>query len=225
MSNEWVLGFPLSPQPSVLSPSEVTMTTQGKPAIPMSRLGLTRVLVSLLTHEEAIVAGIGNTNFDLFAAGHRPQNFYMLGSMGLAAPIALGGAVAQPERQFFALEGDGSILMNLGCLATIANVAPRNLTVIIWDNGAYQITGKQPAATGGVTDIVGVARAAGIAKSAWATDKEDFARLVTTALCNDGPHLIAAFVDTAPGASRPERDPVLLRDRYMRGISEVRDKQ
>ena len=113
--------------------------------------------------DEAVIGGIGNTNFDLFAAGHRPQNFYMLGSMGLACPIALGVALAQPERGVIALEGDGSILMGLGCLATIANVKPRNLTIVIWDNGIYQITGKQQAATGGVTDIVAVARGAGIA--------------------------------------------------------------
>ena len=106
-----------------------------------------------------MVAGIGNTNCDLYAAGHRPQNFYMLGSMGLACPIALGVALAQPERGVIALEGDGSILMSLGCLATIAKVKPRNLTIVIWDNGIYQITGKQATATGGVTDIVAVARA------------------------------------------------------------------
>ena len=187
----------------------------------LQRLALTRALVALLGHEEAVVGGIGNTNFDLFAAGHRPQNFYMLGSMGLAVPIALGGAVAQPGRQFFALEGDGSLLMNLGCLATVAAVAPRNLTIIVWDNGSYQITGEQRAATGGPTDIVGVAREAGIARSAWAMDEADFTRLVTRALTEDGPHLIAAHIDNAPGAARPERDPVLLRDRYMRGIGVV----
>ena len=187
----------------------------------LSRLALTRILVSLLTHEEAIVAGIGNTNFDLAAAGHRPQNFYMLGSMGLALPIALGGAVAQPERHFFALEGDGSLLMNLGCLATVASVAPRKLTIVVWDNGLYQITGKQRAATSGVTDLVGVAQAAGIAKSQWVTDEADFTRRITQALSDDGPRLIAVHVDDAPGAARPERDPVLLRDRYMRGIGAV----
>jgi thiamine pyrophosphate-dependent acetolactate synthase large subunit-like protein len=184
----------------------------------MNRFDLTSRLVAKLKHEEAVIGGIGNTNFDLWAAGRRPQNFYMLGSMGLAVPIALGGAVAQPERRFFALEGDGSLLMNLGCLATVAAVAPRNLAIIVWDNGSYQITGQQRAATSGATDIVGVARAAGIASSAWAADEADFARLVTQTLATDGPHLIAAHIDNAPGASRPERDPVLLRDRYMRGI-------
>src|SRR5215470_2010538 len=121
----------------------------------LNRAVLTQRLVAKL-NDEAVVAGIGNTNFDLYAAGHRPQNFYMLGSMGLAAPIALGVAMAQPERGVIALEGDGSILMSLGCLTTIANLRPRNLTVIIWDNGLYQITGKQVTATGGVTDIVAV---------------------------------------------------------------------
>ena len=116
----------------------------------LNRAALTRRLVQRLTHDEAVVAGIGNTNFDLIAAGHRPQNFYMLGSMGLACPIALGVALAQPSRGVIALEGDGSILMALGCLTTIANVKPRNLTVIIWDNGIYQITGKQATATAGV---------------------------------------------------------------------------
>src|SRR5712691_4856282 len=108
-----------------------------------NRTELTKRLVEKLKREEAVIGGIGNNNFDLFAAGHRPQNFYMLGSMGLAVPIALGVALAQPERGVIALEGDGSILMALGCLTTIGTLQPRNLTVIIWDNGLYQITGKQ----------------------------------------------------------------------------------
>src|SRR5579872_4591366 len=117
------------------------MTTVAAGIKVLNRADLTRRLVAKLD-QEAVVAGIGNANFDLYAAGHRPQNFYMLGSMGLACPIALGVALAQPDRGVIALEGDGSILMGLGCLATIAMVKPRNLTVIILDNGLYQITGK-----------------------------------------------------------------------------------
>src|SRR5437016_10470788 len=143
-----------------------------------NRTELTKRLVGKLERAEAVIGGIGNTNFDLFAAGHRPQNFYMLGSMGLAVPIAFGVALAQPERGVIALEGDGSILMGLGCLATIANVKPRNLTIIIMDNGLYQITGKQPTASGGVTDIVAVARGAGIAASHWVRDQAHFDELV-----------------------------------------------
>jgi hypothetical protein len=64
----------------------------------MNRAALTKPLVAKLKHDEAVIGGIGNSNFDLWSAGHRPQNFYMLGSMGLAVPIAVGVAVAQPQR-------------------------------------------------------------------------------------------------------------------------------
>jgi len=88
----------------------------------LNRFDITKRLVALLNHEEAVVGGIGNTNFDLWAAGRRPQNFYMLGSMGLAIPIALGVALAQPKRKVVALEGDGSLLMQLGALTTVATL-------------------------------------------------------------------------------------------------------
>src|SRR5262245_63432060 len=107
----------------------------------MNRFDLTSRLIAKLKGEEAVIGGIGNTNFDLWAAGQRPQNFYMLGSMGLAFPIALGVALAQPERRVIALEGDGSLLMQLGCLTTIAMLAPKNLSLVVMDNGIYQITG------------------------------------------------------------------------------------
>src|SRR5712671_7896855 len=110
----------------------------------LNRFDLTKRLVARLRNDEAVIGGIGNTNFDLWSAGHRPQNFYMLGSMGLAFPIALGVALAQPQRRVIALEGDGSLLMQLGCLATIASLKPKNLSLIVMDNGIYQITGAQP---------------------------------------------------------------------------------
>src|ERR1051325_4802728 len=102
-------------------PREGSMTASGAPNV-FNRTALTKRLVGKLKHAEAVIGGIGNTNFDLYAAGHRPQNFYMLGSMGLTCPIALGVALGQPERGVIALEGDGSILMALGCLATISMV-------------------------------------------------------------------------------------------------------
>jgi thiamine pyrophosphate-dependent acetolactate synthase large subunit-like protein len=187
-----------------------------------NRTALTKRLVDKLTHEEAVIGGIGNTNFDLYAAGHRPQNFYMLGSMGLACPIALGVAVAQPERGVIALEGDGSILMGLGCLATIAKVKPRNLTIIIMDNGLYQITGKQETATGGVTDIVAVARATGIPDAQWIRDEAHFDALMERRFNDGGPQFLAARIDDQPGAAQPPRDPALVRNRFMKGLGTSR---
>ena len=184
----------------------------------LNRFDLTKRLVAKLKNDEAVVAGIGNTHWDLFGAGHRPQNFYMLGSMGLACPIALGVALAQPERGVVALEGDGSILMSLGCLATIGKVAPRNLTIIIWDNGVYQITGKQPTATAGSTDIVAVAKGAGISNCQWVRDEDHFEQLISRRFSDDGPLFLAAKIDDKPGPIQTPRDPALIRNRFMKGL-------
>jgi thiamine pyrophosphate-dependent acetolactate synthase large subunit-like protein len=184
----------------------------------MNRFTLTQRLVAKLEREEAVVGGIGNTNFDLWAVGQRPQNFYMLGSMGLAIPIALGVAIAQPQRHVVAIEGDGSLLMQLGCLTTIAALAQKNLTMVIMDNGLYQITGGQPTPAAGIADFVAIARGAGIAKAAWAADEEDFDRLFDTALAEGGPTLIAARIDDKPGVGATDRDPPQIRDRFMRGL-------
>lgn len=184
----------------------------------MNRFDVTKRLIAKLKHEEAVVGGIGNTNFDLWAAGHRPQNFYMLGSMGLAFPIALGVALAQPDRRVFALEGDGSLLMQLGALSTIAALKPKNLIMIVMDNGIYQITGAQPTPAAGVADLVAIALGSGLANSAWAADEEDFERLVDAAMSVDEPSLIALRIDDKPGVGTTRRDPVQIRERFMHGL-------
>lgn len=184
----------------------------------MNRFDLTSRLVARLKSEEAVIGGIGNTNFDLWAAGHRPQNFYMLGSMGLAFPIALGVALAQPERRVFALEGDGSLLMQLGCLSTIATLAPKNLCMVVLDNGIYQITGAQPTPAAAGADLVAIAIASGLTNSSWAADEEDFERLIDQALSASGPTLIGVRIDDKPGTGTTRRDPVQLREQFMLGV-------
>jgi len=184
----------------------------------MNRFDVTSRLVGRLKHEEAVIGGIGNTNFDLWAAGHRPQNFYMLGSMGLAFPIALGVALAQPARRIFALEGDGSLLMQLGCLSTIAALKPKNLVMVVMDNGLYQITGSQPTPASSVADIVAIAVASGLTDSAWAADEDDFERLVDQSLSAAAPTLIGVRIDDKPGIGTTRRDPVQIRERFMMGL-------
>jgi thiamine pyrophosphate-dependent acetolactate synthase large subunit-like protein len=190
----------------------------------MNRFDLTRRLISLMKQNEAVIGGIGYTNFDLWAAsalpggGRRQENFYMLGSMGLAVPIGLGVALAQPGRRVFALEGDGSVLMQLGSLATVAARRARNLCIVIMDNGAYQITGGQETVTGQGADIVGIARASGLAQSAWAADEDAFVELVERALAEDGPSLIGCRIDAGKPADTTERDPARIRNAFMRGL-------
>ena len=184
----------------------------------MNRFDITKRLVERLRNEEAVIGGIGYTNFDLWATGQRPQNFYMLGSMGLAVPIGMGVALAQPRRKVFALEGDGSILMQLGSLGTAAARGQRNLAIVIMDNGAYQITGGQKTLTEEGADIVAVAKGLGLRQSVWAADEGAFEELVDLALKEDGPWLIACRIDQEKPRDTTERDPPILRDRFMRGL-------
>lgn len=185
----------------------------------MNRFDLTRRLVAKLHAGEAVIGGIGNNNFDLWAAGQRPENFYMLGSMGLAAPIAMGVALAQPQRRVFALEGDGSLLMQLGALGTIAAARVKNLAVVVFDNGMYQITGKQQTLTASTVDLVAMAKGAGLAQSEWASDEAHFEALVDRALQGSGPWLIAARIDDQKPAGTTERDPARIRQRFMAALA------
>ena len=121
-----------------------------------------------------------------------------------------------------ALEGDGSLLTQLGCLTTVAALEPKNLTMVIMDNGLYQITGKQVTATGGVTDIVAVARAAGIATSHWVRDEAHFEQLIDRRLDEGGPLFLAAKIDDKPGAAQPPRDPALVKSRFMKALGTSR---
>src|ERR1700753_1601713 len=189
----------------------------------MNRYDITKRMVDLLHHDEAVIGGIGYTNFDLWAAsdlptGRRQQNFYMLGSMGLAVPIALGVAIAQPNRKVFGLEGDGSVLMQLGSLSTVAARAQKNLCIVIMDNGTYQITGGQKTMTEQGADIVGIARASGLTQSGWAADEDACAELIRLSLKEDGPWLIGCRIDTNKPVDTTERDPSRIRDNFMRGL-------
>jgi thiamine pyrophosphate-dependent acetolactate synthase large subunit-like protein len=184
----------------------------------MNRFKQTKALVDLLSDEEIVIGGIGNSNFDLWAAGQRPRNFYMLGSMGLTSSIALGVALAQPKTKVFALEGDGSLLMELGSLGTTAAVAPKNLAIIVWDNGIYQITGSQKTLTARGVDLVGIAKASGLEKSFWAKDEAEFEALARRTLAEDGPWFIAAKTDGKKPEGVTERDPTKIKINFMNGL-------
>src|SRR5262249_33829512 len=106
-----------------------------------------------------IVASLGHPAYDLFAAGDRPQNFYTWGSMGVASSIGLGLALARPHARVFVIDGDGSLLMNLGSLATIGLLQPANLVLVVMDNEEYATTGGQPTPTAHGADLAAAARA------------------------------------------------------------------
>src|SRR5687768_14789589 len=112
-----------------------------------------------------IIASLGHPAYDLFAAGDRPGNFYTWGSMGLASSIGLGLALAQPRQHVHVLDGDGSLLMNLGALATIGWKRPANFVLLVLDNERYATTGNQDTATAHGADLEAAARALGFASA------------------------------------------------------------
>src|SRR5512136_1833881 len=126
-----------------------------------------------------IVCNLGFPSRELYTVADRPENFYMLGSMGMASSIGLGLALALPGRRIIVLEGDGSVLMNLGTLATIANRAPKNYLLVILDNSCYGSTGSQPTCTSMETDLGNIARACGVPKVETVDRLEDLTNSVS----------------------------------------------
>ena len=180
----------------------------------MTRLEASRLIAATLK-DEAVVASLGHPAYDLFAAGDRPLNFYTWGSMGLASPIGLGLALAQPQRRIIVLDGDGSLLMNLGALATITVARPRNLTVVVWDNGSYGTTGGQPSATSQGVDLARAASGLGIASARDVTTGDELLKALSEARAADGPHVIVAKVTESPPVAKPPLDCVYLKHRFM----------
>jgi thiamine pyrophosphate-dependent acetolactate synthase large subunit-like protein len=183
----------------------------------MTRLEATRQLVAMLG-DEPIVASLGHPAYDLFAAGDRPANFYTWGSMGLASSIGLGLAMAMPGDRVFALDGDGSLLMNLGSLATIGWVQPTNLILIVWDNGEYGTTGGQETATAHGADLEAAARSMGVSMTMTVRTGAELESAVTRARTEAGPWVIVAKVaESVPGA-KPPLDCVFIKQRFMAAI-------
>src|SRR5438128_4797145 len=167
----------------------------------MLRLDATRI-VAELAGDAPIIGGVGNNTFDLVAFD-RPRNFYMWNSMGMASSIGLGVALARPDLRVVVLDGDGSILMNLGSLATEKASGVTNLVHIIWDNGGWEITGGQPAGSPFGVDLEAVARGCGYAKTASVDDLDEFQDAMTEAMADTQAWAIVARVEAGDSPYRP----------------------
>ena len=184
----------------------------------MTRLEATR-LIAELAGDAPIVASLGHPAYDLFAAGDRPQNFYTWGSMGLASSIGLGLALARPDVRVFVLDGDGSLLMNLGSLATIGLLRPSNLALIVMDNEEYATTGGQPTPTAHGADLDAAARAMGIASTATVrTSAELRSAVAAERAAPEGARFIVAKVKESAPTAKPPLDCVFIKQRFMSAI-------
>ena len=178
------------------------------------------VVSALLANRKDVVAigGLGASTNDICAAGDHARNFYLWGGMGGAAMIGLGLALAQPKLPVLVITGDGEMLMGLGSFATIGLQKPANLSILVLDNERYGETGGQMSHTSTAADLVGVAKACGIADSrsiSTMAEVEAFARSVHDVAA--GPRFANVKVDSAEVERiLPTRDGTYIVNR-MRG--------
>jgi len=183
----------------------------------MNRLDAIALISGALT-DEPVVVSLGHPAYELFACGDRPLNFYTWGSMGLTSSIALGVALARPERRVVALDGDGSLLMNLGSLATIATCSPPNLLVLVLDNGQYGTTGGQQTATARGADLSAAAKAMGVARTVTVRDPEGLTDALDAGRMEPGPWVVVVKVEESAPTAKPPLDCAFIRRRFMAAL-------
>ena len=165
-----------------------------------------------------VVCNIGIPSQELHAIDDQPTNFYMLGTMGLASSIGLGLALAQPKT-VIAIDGDGSVLTNLGTLPTIANNVADNYILLIIDNGSYGSTGDQPTYAGKKTKLEAVAAACGC-ENVVTCQAEDTGKTLQAAIDSKKMTIIVAKCESG-NIKLPviTKDPVVIRDRFMTAVT------
>jgi len=162
-----------------------------------------------------VVTGLGSASYDVFAAGDRDKNYYLWGAMGGAAPLGLGLALAQPDKSVVVITGDGEQLMGVGSLGTIAAKQPRNLTIVVLDNGHFGETGMQRSHTSLGTDLVAVAKGFGI-ENAYSVDTTDLCdEIAKRAAARQGPSFVRVAIESnEPPRALPPRDGVYIKNRF-----------
>ena len=149
-----------------------------------------------------VVSSAGAVTLEWNALRPSDGNFRVR-TLGLCSSIALGMALGLPQRKIIALDGDGSLLMNLSSLPTLARMKPKNLLHIVFDNEVYEASGNKKTATGAGADLVGLARAAGIENAIWAESVEVFAQAAKNALGGDALSFIGIKVGTERASVGP----------------------
>ena len=164
-------------------------------------------------HDAVVVTIMGAVAAELQAIGHRPNFFYLQHAMGLASSMGLGIALARPDTQVIVFDGDGSVLMNLGGLTTLARYRPRNLVHVVFDNESLLSVGGFPTATSTGSDLAGIAAAAGVPRTAIVRTVDEFTRAFGEALAAADLTTIVAKVE-AVGPSAFVTDLALLENRF-----------
>ncbi|OYD60202.1 UNVERIFIED_ORG: phosphonopyruvate decarboxylase [Burkholderia sp. CF145] len=166
-----------------------------------------------------VVTGLGSASYDVFAAGDRDANFYLWGAMGGATSLGLGLALAQPDKSVIVVTGDGEQLMGIGSLGTIGVKQPKNLTIVVLDNGHFGETGMQRSHTSLGTDLVAVAKGFGIHDAFAVEDLHGIAAVAERARAKKGTALAQVFINPdEPPRALPPRDGVFVKNRFRAAL-------
>jgi sulfopyruvate decarboxylase subunit beta len=195
------------------------------PGAMMLRIDALRAIYPKL--QQCIVVTImGAVSAELQSLGHRPGFFYLLHSMGLASSVGLGISLLRPELRVVVLDGDGSILMNLGALTTMARYRPRNLVHVVFDNESLLSVGGFPTATATGSDIAGMAAAAGIPRTATVRGIAEFTAAFDEALrANELTTLVAKVEAKGPPSFLTDLSMLENRFQFQRHLRDLRASQ
>lgn len=181
-----------------------------------------RAFVSRLlaaTPEALVVTGLGSASYDVFAAGDRDKNYYLWGAMGGASALGLGLALAQPEKPVVVITGDGEQLMGIGALGTIAVKAPKNLTIVMLDNGHFGETGMQQSHSGLGADLVAVAKGFGISNAFSVDSLEAIPGIVEGINARKQVTFAQVFIEAnEPPRALPPRDGPFIKNRFRSAL-------
>jgi len=177
-------------------------------------------ILKSLEADDLVIAIFGAMSDLLYNLKDRSGNFYMRGGMGLASSIGLGLALAVPARRVIVLDGDGSILMNLGSYATIGRESPHNLMHIVFDNESHCAVGGYPTATATNANLELIAKGAGIKRAITVDNEVDLERTLNEARASKGPHVIIVKVEKDASASRANVNRLVkVKDRFMGAVN------
>lgn len=181
----------------------------------MDRCDALRALLGALHVEDLALFTTGMISREAYGLRDRPENFYMMGSMGLLSSMGLGLALSLPGRRVVVVEGDGSALMSLGSLALIAQQSPPNFTHVVLDNEAYESTGNQPSISATI-DLAAQASACGYRLVGRCLDLDSFTQLFAEHRASPGPSFLLAKVGgrASHGLARLDIAPPALKDRF-----------
>jgi thiamine pyrophosphate-dependent acetolactate synthase large subunit-like protein len=191
---------------------------QMKPASLVNRREFVSKLLQALP-DVLVVTGLGSAAYDVFAAGDRDKNYYLWGAMGGAASLGLGLALAQKNKSVVVITGDGEQMMGIGSLATIAVKQPKNLSIIVLDNGYFGETGMQRSHSSLGSDLVAVAKGFGLAGSFSISNTQDSMDLAHKIKARQGTLFAQVFIEPdEPVRVLPPRDGPYVKNRFRAAL-------